>query len=191
MLTHDIPILRVRPGRVVLLLCIVAMGCQRTSSPPPTRNVTLPHGMDEGIPGLLGFTDLEAALDSARAVNRPLFIYFTGFAVVSSRKMEETVLSSPEIRSILNQHFVVLYQYVDDRRPDPGAASDTTAKPRTIGAKCMEFERATFGKVSQPYIGFMDAVTGETVGGFGYETDKQKILSSLEKVEHYFTNKAH
>ncbi len=153
--------------------------------------MALPEGMDEDIPGLIGFTDLETALDSAREVDHPLFIYFTAYAAVRARKASELgVLSSPEIRAVIKRDFVVLYQYVDDRRPDPDAAPDPSTGERTTrGSKCVAFQRATFKNATLPYCGFMDPVSLEAVGGFeGYGTDAERIKITLENAAHYFKN---
>jgi hypothetical protein len=147
--------------------------------------------MDEGIPGLVGFTDLATSIDSAREVDRPLFIYFTAYAAVNARKLSELgVLSSPEIRAMIKSDFVVLYQYVDDRRPDPDATpNSSTGERATRGSTCVAFQRATFKNVTLPYCGFMDPVSLEAVGGFeGYGTDAERIKITLENAAHYFEN---
>ena len=48
-----------------------------------------------------------------------------------------------------------------------------------------------YKRQSQPYVGFMDPVSMETLGGFGYQTDTERIMITLENATHYFANKAH
>lgn len=174
------------------LSCACTIGCQPAPSTPSKPGSALVEGMEEGIPGIAGFTVLQVAMDSARKADRPLFIYFTGYQVGIGGGRQTNVLSSPEVASMINRSFVVLYQYVDDRQATSGTGLDTTTgSPRTRGAECSEFQRATFKIASQPYVGFMDPVSMETLGGFGYQTDTERIMITLENATHYFANKAH
>ena len=53
--------------------------------------------------------------------DKPILLDFTGWACVNCRKMEENVWSRPEVFRLLNEEFVIISLYVDDRKELPEA----------------------------------------------------------------------
>ena len=102
------------------------------------------------------FHDFFEAQCYAKAVNKPLFIDFTGYACVNCRKMEENVWIDPEILSILANDVVLVSLYVDDKTPLPAEQlltienSGYEKKLRTEGNKWSYFQAINFTFVSQP-----------------------------------------
>jgi thiol:disulfide interchange protein len=68
----------------------------------------LPHG-------LKGYYDYKQALACARQQNKPLFIDFTGHGCTNCREMEAVVWSDPQVLQRLQNDFVVVALYVDDK----------------------------------------------------------------------------
>jgi thiol:disulfide interchange protein DsbD len=108
--------------------------------------------------GIDCFKDFEAGLAHARQVNKPILLDFTGWACVNCRKMEENVWSEPDIYSILNEDYVLISLYVDDRKKLPENDQFSFKYPsgnvkdiETIGDKWGTFQTLNFGAVSQPY----------------------------------------
>lgn len=101
--------------------------------------------------------DYQKALQLAKAQNKPILIDFTGWACVNCRKMEENVWTVPEIKELIEQKFILVSLYVDDRAKLPADEQfiytfpDGSQKPiRTIGDKYATFQNVNFTSVSQP-----------------------------------------
>lgn len=108
--------------------------------------------------GLTCFKDFEQGLAHAKAQNKPILLDFTGWACVNCRKMEENVWSEPEVYRIINEEFVLISLYVDDRKEleesdqfnfelDNGRIKSI----KTIGDKWATFQAINFKTASQPY----------------------------------------
>lgn len=101
--------------------------------------------------------DYEKALALSRQTGKPMLIDFTGWACVNCRKMEEQVWTKPEIKAIIEEKFILVSLYVDDRKNLPAAerfthvAKDGTEKYiKTMGDKWATFQAENFKQVTQP-----------------------------------------
>ena len=63
------------------------------------------------------FKDYEQGMAAARAEGKPVLIDFTGFGCVNCRKMEAAVWSDAQVADILNNKYVLISLYVDDKTP--------------------------------------------------------------------------
>lgn len=63
--------------------------------------------------------DYEKALQLAKEQHKPILIDFTGWACVNCRKMEEQIWAAPDIASMINEKFIRVSLYVDDRQKLP------------------------------------------------------------------------
>lgn len=108
----------------------------------------LPHGLH-------GYFDLDQALKCAQAVNKPIFIDFTGHGCVNCREMEANVWSDPQVLQRLREDFVVVALYVDDKTELPKAeqyVSKYDGKEKiTIGRKFADYQVSQFNVNAQPY----------------------------------------
>lgn len=104
--------------------------------------------------------------------------------------MEETVWKKPEIRSILENDFIVVSLYVDDKVELP--AEDQGVLPfevngeqfqkkiKTIGNKWAAFQTQAFGNNSQPYYVMLHP-DGTLLGNpVGYTPDVDDYKTYLE-----------
>ena len=108
--------------------------------------------------GLDCFKDFEEGLAFAKAENKPILLDFTGWACVNCRKMEENVWSDSRIYSLLNNEYVLISLYVDDRKVlskndqfDFKYESGRVKTIETIGQKWGTFQTINFNAASQPY----------------------------------------
>lgn len=108
------------------------------------------------------FKDLSAGLEYARKVNLPVLIDFSGYACVNCRKMEEHVWPNPGIKKLMDEEFVLISLYVDDRTKLPEAEQISLPKHtggertlRTIGDKWHFFQTEYFHNNSQPLYALM------------------------------------
>jgi thiol:disulfide interchange protein DsbD len=70
--------------------------------------------------GLKGYFDLKQGLACAREQGKPVLLDFKGHACANCKLMEARVWSDPEILKRLNEDFVIISLYVDDRTELPG-----------------------------------------------------------------------
>lgn len=104
------------------------------------------------------FKDYEEGVAYAQKVNKPIMLDFTGWACVNCRKMEENVWVKPEIYQRLNNDYVLISLYVDDRKELPAGqqktvttASGQSKRIRTVGNMWATFQSENFNNNSQPY----------------------------------------
>lgn len=125
---------------------------------PPPDFYSLRQTKSDCPLGLRCFKDFDAGLAHAQAVNKPILLDFTGWACVNCRKMEEQVWSDPRIYPLLQEEYVLISLYVDDRKALPKtqqfAFQYTNGHVKTIetvGQKWATFQTLNFKAASQPY----------------------------------------
>src|SRR5690554_195516 len=108
--------------------------------------------------GLNCFKDWDEGVAYAKEHNKPILLDFTGWACVNCRKMEENVWSETEVYNIINDNYVLISLYVDDRKELPldkqfdfERADGNVKKIKTIGDKWATFQIVNFQTASQPY----------------------------------------
>ncbi len=116
------------------------------------------------------YTSYEEGMAAARAQGKPVLIDFTGFGCVNCRKMEAAVWTDPRVADKLNNDFVLISLYVDDKTPlkEPYEVTDeqgSTKSLRTVGAKWSYLQSHKFGANAQPFYVMLDASTGKPLGG--------------------------
>ena len=133
------------------------------------------------------FTDYYLGMAAARAEGKPAFIDFTGFGCVNCRKMEAAVWTDPRVADKLNNDFVLISLFVDDKTPlkEPYEVTDeqgNTKTLRTVGAKWSYLQSHKFGANAQPFYVIVDPATGHPLSGSrAYDEDIDKYLEFLEK----------
>jgi len=116
------------------------------------------------------YTDYDLGMAAARAEGKPVMVDFTGFGCVNCRKMEAAVWTDTKVQDILNNKYVLISLYVDDKTPlpEPIEITDvdgTQRKLRTIGDKWSYLQRTKIGANTQPYYVLLDPVTGKPLNG--------------------------
>lgn len=120
-----------------------------------------PHNLDV-------YFDYEQALAAAKRKGKPLFIDFTGHGCVNCREMEASVWSDDAVLKRLDNDFVIVSLYVDDKAdlPEEFILSDGT-KARQRGDKWADFQETRFKQLSQPWYIIMDQKEKGTVAPMG------------------------
>ncbi|MEM1001525.1 MAG: cytochrome c biogenesis protein CcdA [Bacteroidota bacterium] len=169
---HDGPLTKISKGRwvtaILTLVFVIYLIPGLTNSahanlkalsgfPPPMFYSIYDQESDCPL-GLNCYKDFGEGLAAAKAENKPIMLDFTGWACVNCRKMEEQVWSTSDVYDILNEEFVIISLYVDDRsemseenqfnylRPN-----ETLKTIKTIGDKWGTFQTINFQNNSQPY----------------------------------------
>lgn len=144
------------------------------------------------LPGVTTFFEYEEALEAAKITGKPLFIDFTGHSCVNCRKMERAVLSKPEILRDLNENFITVSLYTDDRTQLPEEeqyVNKEGKKIRTLGQRNIDLEVTLFGEVGQPMYIFLDD-QGELIkNAGGYIPDLERFINIMQEVKEEHANR--
>ena len=113
----------------------------------------LPHGLN-------GYFDLDQALACGKEKNKPVFIDFTGHGCVNCREMEAVVWSDPEVLQRLNEQFIVVALYVDEKMELPEeqwyqSTYDQKVK-KTMGKQNADLQIKWYGNNAQPFYVLLD-----------------------------------
>ena len=152
------------------------------SPPMNTQDFNLYSGAVEAK-----YTDYDLGMAAARAAGKPVMVDFTGFGCVNCRKMEAAVWTDTEVRDLLNDKYVLISLYVDDKTPlpEPIEVTDvdgTQRKLRTVGDKWSYLERTKIGANTQPFYVLLDPATGKPLNGLrSYDEDVAQYIEFLQK----------
>jgi len=108
--------------------------------------------------GLKCFKDFQDGKNYAIENEKIILLDFTGWACANCRRMEENVWSKPAIFNLLDNNFVIISLYVDDRTKLSIEEefkflnnSGNIQYVNNIGRKWSLFQRINFNNASQPY----------------------------------------
>ena len=106
------------------------------------------------------FHDYESGMAYARAQGLPVMLDFTGNGCVNCRKMESSVWTDPQVADLLNDRYVLITLYVDEKTtlPETIAVTEngTQRKLYTVGDKWSYLQRSKFGANVQPFYVLLD-----------------------------------
>ena len=129
--------------------------------------------------------DFEEGMAMAASQGRPVMIDFTGFGCVNCRKMEAAVWTDPQVAQVLNEKYVLISLYVDDKTPlaQPIEVTENGQKRtlRTVGDKWSYLQRVKFGANTQPFYVLIDNEGKPLNGSRSYDEDIQKYIDFLQK----------
>ena len=154
---------------------------------PPPEFYSI-SSMDSDCPlGLECYKDYEKGLEVAITKNKIILLDFTGWACVNCRKMEENVWSDPAVYSLLNENYIIISLYVDDRKElDKDAqfnyqySDGRIKKINTVGKKWATFQAINFQTASQPFYVQMTS-DGNLLNSPKQYTDVATFRAWLEK----------
>jgi thiol:disulfide interchange protein DsbD len=145
----------------------------------------LPHGLQ-------GFFDLKEAKAYAQKVGKPIFIDFTGHGCVNCREMEAKVWSDPRVLKLLQEEYVVVALYVDDKTELPQSEWKTSAKGKelkTLGKINADYQISKFNMNAQPYYVLMNATEKPLITPRAYDLNPDSFVEFLNKgIEAYKKN---
>lgn len=158
-------------------------GVQATSHAP---NTAVKHGDFLHLPhGLTGYFDYKQALEVSRKEGKPIFIDFTGHACVNCRKMEEYVWAKPEVLKRLQEDFILVSLYADERKELPESEWYTSARDgkvkKTIGEQNQDLQISKYNFSAQPQYVIIDANENQLSGPTFFDTDEARFIEFLDK----------
>ncbi len=150
----------------------------KEASTSTVNDIQCPHNLN-------CFHNYEDGLAYAIKVNKPIILDFTGWSCVNCRKMEDNVWSNPTVLNLLNNDYVLISLYVDDKtellQSEKYTSAITNHKIETIGNKWSDFQTTNFQTNSQPYYALTN-LDGDVLNTpKGYEPDAEKYIEFLRE----------
>ena len=155
--------------------------------PPPTHYSLF--ASDSSSYGLKAdvVNDYNKALAMAKAQQKPILIDFTGWACVNCRKMEEQVWTDPAVQNFIQENYILLSLYVDDRANLPVAErfvyrtqGGQQKQINTVADLWATFETENFNQSSQPLYVVLSPDQVLQSNPIGYTPDIQEYLEWLK-----------
>ena len=120
------------------------------------------------------YEDYYLALKAAEKQGKPVFIDFTGYGCVNCRKMEAAVFTDPEVKRLMEEEYITVTLYVDDKRVAEG-------ETESIGAKWSRLQQDKYGANAQPYYVLIDAYENQLAEPRSYNEDIKAFIEFLNK----------
>ncbi|MDX1908968.1 MAG: cytochrome c biogenesis protein CcdA [Bacteroidia bacterium] len=107
--------------------------------------------------GFCAFYDLEQGLAYARKVNKPVVLDYTGHSCANCRILEQNLWPDPLFAPYLQEHYILISLYTDDRTPLPAPQVSAKGKKiRTVGDKWLNHQVETYQSNAQPLYVLLD-----------------------------------
>jgi len=134
---------------------------------------------------LKGFFDYDEALIYSKKNNKPMLLDFTGHGCVNCRDIESRVWPDQRVRDYLNNKYVLVSLYVDDKTQLPEkdwyiSSYDSKIK-KTIGKQNADFQITRFNNNAQPFYVVIDPFSEKIVyRPWGYELNVESYIAHLD-----------
>lgn len=129
------------------------------------------------------FDDYDLGMEYARLHNKPVMLDFTGYGCVNCRKMELAVWTDPTVSKIINDDYVLITLYVDNKtpltKPVKIVENGTERTLRTVGDKWSYLQRVKFGANAQPFYVLLDNEGKPLNKSYAYNEDIPKYIEFL------------
>lgn len=130
------------------------------------------------------FDDYDLGMEYARLNGKPVMLDFTGYGCVNCRKMEAAVWTDPKVSDIMNNDYVLITLYVDNKTPltEPVTITEngTERKLRTVGDKWSYLQRVKFGANAQPFYVLLDNQGKPLNKSYAYDENVSKYIDFLQ-----------
>lgn len=130
------------------------------------------------------FDDYDLGMEYARQHGKPVMLDFTGYGCVNCRKMELAVWTNPKVSDIINNDYVLITLYVDNKTPLPSPVkiveNGTERTLRTVGNKWSYLQRVKFGANAQPFYVLIDNEGKPLNKFYSYDEDIPKYIEFLQ-----------
>lgn len=134
--------------------------------------------------GFKEYHDYDEGMAAAALEGKPVFVDFSGYGCVNCRKMEGAVLDQPDVKTMIDDNFVVIKLMVDEKKdlPQPRKVMERGRELtlETYGELWSYLQRSKFGANAQPYYVVLDPQGRLLSGPFSYDEDVPKFVRFLE-----------
>ncbi|MDH6311310.1 thiol:disulfide interchange protein [Parabacteroides sp. PFB2-10] len=130
------------------------------------------------------FDDFDAGMMYARKQGKPVMLDFTGYGCVNCRKMELAVWTDTQVSGLINEDYVLITLFVDDKTPLTAPLTvEEYGKQRTlrtIGDKWSYLQRAKFGANAQPFYVLIDNDGMPLNSPYAYDEEVSRYVEFLQ-----------
>lgn len=130
------------------------------------------------------FTDYDLGMEYARRQGKPVMLDFTGYGCVNCRKMELAVWTDQKVSDLINNDYVLITLYVDDKTPLPAPMkimeNGKERTLRTVGDKWSYLQRVKFGANAQPFYVLIDNEGLPLNKSYSYDEDIDLYVNFLQ-----------
>ena len=130
------------------------------------------------------FTDFDEGMAYAAKQGKPVMVDFTGFGCVNCRKMEAAVWTDAAVADLLNNDYILISLYVDDKTPltEPISVTENGQQRmlRTVGDKWSYLQRTKVGANTQPFYVLLDEKGMPLNGSRSYDEDIAEYVDFLK-----------
>lgn len=130
------------------------------------------------------FDDYDLGMEYARQHGKPVMLDFTGYGCVNCRKMELAVWTNPKVSDIINNDYVLITLYVDNKTPLTAPVkiteNGTERTLRTVGDKWSYLQRVKFGANAQPFYVLINTDGTPLNKSYSYDEDIPKYIEFLQ-----------
>lgn len=128
--------------------------------------------------------DYEEGMAYARRMNKPVMIDFSGYGCVNCRKMEASVWTDPRVKYMLENDYVLITLFVDNKTRLPETIEieeyGRTRKLKTVGDKWSYLQRSKFGANAQPFYVLLDNEGKPLAPSYAYDESVPKYIQFLQ-----------
>ncbi|MBR0042407.1 MAG: thioredoxin family protein [Bacteroides sp.] len=130
------------------------------------------------------FDDYDLGMAYARQHGKPVMLDFTGYGCVNCRKMELAVWTDNRVSDLINNDYVLITLYVDNKTPLPVpmkvVENGKERTLRTVGDKWSYLQRVKFGANAQPFYVLIDNDGQPLNKSYSYDEDIPAYIDFLE-----------
>ena len=130
------------------------------------------------------FDDYDLGMEYARQHGKPVMLDFTGYGCVNCRKMELAVWTDSKVSDIINNDYVLITLYEDNKTPltSPVKVTENGRERtlRTVGDKWSYLQRVKFGANAQPFYVLIDNEGRPLNKSYSYDEDIPKYIEFLQ-----------
>lgn len=130
------------------------------------------------------FDDYDLGMEYARQHGKPVMLDFTGYGCVNCRKMELAVWTDPKVSDIINNDYVLITLYVDNKTkltsPVKVVENGKERTLRTVGDKWSYLQRVKFGANAQPFYVLLNNEGEPLNKSYSYDEDVPKYIEFLQ-----------
>ncbi len=130
------------------------------------------------------FKNYDEGMAYAKKAGKPVVLDFTGYGCVNCRQMEASVWTDASVSDMLNNDFVLISLYVDDKTdlPEPivKTVNGEQKKLRTVGDLWSYLEETKFGATAQPFYVIVGNDGEPLVKSYAFDTNPQNFADFLK-----------
>ncbi|GAB1415288.1 cytochrome c biogenesis protein CcdA [Paludibacter sp.] len=131
------------------------------------------------------FSDFESGMKYANERSKPVVIDFSGYGCVNCRKMEASVWTHPRVKKMLENDYVLITLFVDDKTPLKESytieENGKTRTIKTIGDKWSYLQRYKFGANAQPFYVMLDSDGKPLNSPYTFDENPDNFIKWLER----------